>query len=154
VTLETLAPFRAFTRADGDQRRWTTCSHPPTCQGGLDIALEVWLQTAAMQAAGHPVTVSTSITRDAWSVASLVAHHTVNAVQPAPWRLAGQPARCRRQRQAGLDDGAERRGKQPLVLSNGETAPGCRQRHRDAAATAEPGSRRIGLGVCSGTVLE
>jgi hypothetical protein len=55
-------------------------------------------------------------------VASLVAHHTVVRLQPAPWRLAGRRHAVEDSARPELDDGAERRGKQPLVLSTADRA--------------------------------
>jgi fumarylacetoacetase len=48
--------------------------------GAIDIQLEVWLETGGMRAqAQEPERLSHSTFRDSyWSVAQLVAHHTVN----------------------------------------------------------------------------
>jgi fumarylacetoacetase len=83
VTMEALAPFRRpFTRPEGDPRRcptWTRRLQPRA--GAIDIVLEVWLQTeAAMRASGHTGDrLMRSNFGDAyWTLAQLVAHHTVN----------------------------------------------------------------------------
>ena len=160
VTLEALAPFRTpFTRAEGDPVPMDYLQSPDnSAHGGLDIALEVWLQTAAMQAAGHPGDrVSTSNYKDAyWTMAQLVAHHTVNGCNLRPGDLLGTgtlsgPGAGQGGSLMELSAG----GKQPLVLSNGET----RAWLQDGDTVTlrgyceQAGFRRIGLGTCSGTVL-
>jgi len=82
VTLQALAPFRqAFVRdaadppplayLDGDANR---------AAGALDIQLEAYIATAAMQSCGAPAQrLSSSSFRHAyWTIGQLVAHHTVN----------------------------------------------------------------------------
>lgn len=160
VTLEALAPFRTpFSRSETDPQPLAYLqSAANTVRGGFDIALEVWLQTPAMQAAGHAGDcVSTSNYRDAyWTVAQLVAHHTVGGCNLRTGDLLGTGTLSgpgARQGGSMMELGAG--GQQPLVLSNGElrawlqdgdtvTLRGnCRQ----------PGFRRIGFGDCSGTVM-
>jgi fumarylacetoacetase len=160
VTLDALAPFRApFVRPEGDPQPLDYLqSDANSAQGGLDIALEVWLQTPAMQAAGHAgECVSTSNYRDAyWTVAQLVAHHTVNGCNLRPGDLLGTgtlsgPGAGQGGSMMELSAG----GKQPLVLSNGET----RAWLQDGDTVTlrgyceRPGFRHIGLGTCIGTVL-
>jgi fumarylacetoacetase len=160
VTLEALAPFRTpFTRPEGDPQPLAYLqSAANSAFGGLDIALEVWLQTPAMQAAGHAGDcVSTSNYRDAyWTMAQLVAHHTVNGCNLRPGDLLGTgtlsgPGAGQGGSMMELSAG----GKQPLVLSNGET----RAWLQDGDTVTlrghcqQAGFRRIGLGQCTGTVL-
>ena len=160
VTLEALAPFRTpFTRPDGDPQPLAYLqSAANTAQGGLNIALEVWLQTPAMQAAGHAGDcVSTSNYQDAyWTVAQLVAHHTVNGCNLRPGDLLGTGTLSGPgARQGGSMMELSAGGKQPLVLSNGET----RAWLQDGDTVTlrgycqQAGFRRIGLGECRGTVL-
>jgi fumarylacetoacetase len=56
VTMEALAPFRRpFTRPEGDPQPLPYLDAGfNRAAGALDITLEVWLQTAAMRAAGMP----------------------------------------------------------------------------------------------------
>ncbi len=160
VTLEALAPFRTpFTRPEGDPKPLDYLqSDANSAQGGLNIALEVWLQTPAMQAAGHPGDcVSTSNYRDAyWTVAQLVAHHTAGGCNLRPGDFLGTgtlsgPGAGQGGSMMELSAG----GKQPLVLSNGET----RAWLQDGDTVTlrgyceRAGFRRIGLGQCTGTVL-
>ena len=129
-----------------------------TARGGFDIALEVWLQTPAMQAAGHAGDcVSTSNYRDAyWTVAQLVAHHTVGGCNLRTGDLLGTGTLSgpdARQGGSMMELGAG--GQQPLLLSNGEL----RAWLQDGGTVTlrgycqQPGFRRIGFGDCSGTVL-
>ena len=149
----------------------TRCEPRPTAQalaclqsaanaarGGFDIALEVWLQTPAMQAAGHADDcVSISNYRDAyWTVAQLVAHHTVGGCNLRTGDLLGTGTLSGpgvRQGGSMMELGAG--GQQPLLLSNGEL----RAWLQDGGTVTlrgycqQPGFRRIGFGDCSGTVL-
>ena len=160
VTLEALAPFRApFTRPEGDPQPLPYLDAPALrASGGFDLVLEVWLQTAAMRAAGQPAQrLSRANFTDAyWAVAQLVAHHTVNGCNLQPGDLLGTGTIAGPQPDQGgslleLSLG----GKQPLALANGET----RSFLQDGdtltlkAYGDRPGARRIGFGECSGTVL-
>ncbi len=160
VTLEALAPFRTpFTRPDGDPQPLDYLqSAANSAHGGLNIALEVWLQTPATQAAGHAGDcVSTSNYQDAyWTVAQLVAHHTVNGCNLRPGDLLGTgtlsgPGAGQGGSMMELSAG----GKQPLVLSNGEVRAWLQDGDTVTlrGSCQQPGFRRIGLGQCTGTVL-
>ncbi len=160
VTLDALAPFRRpFERPSGDPQPLAYLhSDANTAAGGFDIALEVWLQTAAMTAAGQAGDcVSRSNYRDAyWTVAQLVAHHTVNGCNLRPGDVLGTgtlsgPAPA----QAGclMELGAN--GTQPLQLSNGQTRAWLQDGDTVTlrASAHKPGFRRIGFGECCATVL-
>jgi fumarylacetoacetase len=160
VTMEALAPFRsAFQRPPGDPEPLPYLDSPLNrAAGAVDIALEVWLQTSAMRAAGESgVCLSRSNARDAyWTLAQLVAHHTVNGCNLRTGDLFGtgtlsgpEPG------QGGSLLELSQGGKRALTLPNGET------RHflEDGDCVtlrghcARPGLRRIGFGDCAGTVL-
>jgi fumarylacetoacetase len=160
VTLEALAPFRApFVRPAGDPQPLPYLDSPANrAEGGLDIALEVWLQTAQMRAANQPaLRLMQSNFRDSyWTVAQLVAHHTVNGCNLQPGDLFGSGT------QSGKDPGQggsilelTAGGRQPLALGNGET----RTFLQDGDTVIlrgyceRAGHRRIGFGDCAGTVL-
>jgi fumarylacetoacetase len=160
VTLEALAPFRQpFTRPEGDPAPLPYLdSAANRAQGAIGIQLEVWLQTAAMREARHPGDrLSASNYADAyWTVAQLVAHHTVNGCNLQAGDLLGSgtlsgPAPEQGGSLLELSNG----GKQPLTLSNGEQ----RSFLEDGdtvilkAYCERPGARRIGFGECRGTVL-
>jgi fumarylacetoacetase len=156
VTLEALAPFRApFERPGGDPTPLPYLqSEENRARGAFDIALEVWLQTPNMQA---PQRLMRSNLRDAyWTVAQLVAHHTVNGCNLQPGDLFGSgtisgPAPDQGGSLLELTAG----GKQPLKLANGETRAFLEDGDTVIlrAYCERPGFRRIGFGDCAGTVL-
>ncbi|WP_382152576.1 fumarylacetoacetase [Hydrogenophaga sp. ANAO-22] len=160
VTLEALAPYRqAFTRPDGDPAPLPYLDSASNReQGAIDIALEAWVQTAAMRAAGHAAErLSRSNFTDAyWTAAQLVTHHTVNGCDLRAGDLLGSgtlsgPA----PEQGGSLLELTQGGQRPLTLANGETlgflADGDTIVLR--AHCEREGYRRIGFGECRGTVL-
>ena len=160
VTMEALAPYRqAFTRPDGDPAPLPYLDSARNReQGAIDIALEAWVQTAAMRAAGHAAErLSRSNFTDAyWTAAQLVTHHTVNGCDLRAGDLLGSgtisgPA----PEQGGSLLELTQGGQRPLTLANGETlgflADGDTIVLR--AHCEREGYRRIGFGECRGTVL-
>ncbi len=160
VTLEALAPYRvAFARPEGDPKPlpYMDSAHNRDA-GAFDIALAVDLQTSKMRAAGQPaVQITQSNYRHAyWTVAQLVAHHTVNGCNLQPGDLLGTGTLSG----PSLDQAAALieltvGGKQPLTLPNGET----RTWLEDGDAVVlrgwceRPGAARIGFGPCEGQML-
>ena len=160
VTLDALAPFRApFSRPEADPAPLPYLASPGnTAQGAIDIELEVWLQTAQMRAAGHAGDkLSQSNYRDAyWSVAQLVAHHTVNGCNLRAGDLFGTGTLSGpNPEQGGSLMELSAGGKKPFTLSSGET----RTYLEDGDTVilrgycVRAGYRRIGFGECRGTVL-
>jgi fumarylacetoacetase len=161
VTMEALAPFRAplVRPADDPQPLPYLDSPEDRAHGGLDVELEIWLQSAAMREAGRPpVRLSRSNARDAayWTPAQLVAHHTVGGCNLQPGDLLGSgtlsgPGPGESGSLLELTLG----GRQPVELPGGETrsflADGDTLTLR--AHCERAGARRIGFGECSGTVL-
>jgi fumarylacetoacetase len=160
VTLEALAPFRRpFHRPEGDPSPLPYLDSAANReQGAIDIQIEVWLQTQAMREAGHAGDcISRSTYADAyWTMAQLVAHHTVNGCSLQAGDLLGTgtlsgPA----PEQGGSLLELSAGGKQPIVLSSGEQ----RSFLEDGDTVIlkgfceRPGTRRIGFGECRGTVL-
>ena len=159
VTLDALAPFRVpFTRADGDPAPLPYLDSPDDrAAGAFGITLEVWLQTAAMRAAGRPATrLMHSKFRDSyWTLAQLVAHHTVTGCNLQPGDLLGTGT----QSGPGPDQGGSllelsNGGRNPLRLPNGESRAflqdGDTVTLRGYAEA--PGRRKIGFGDCAGTI--
>ena len=159
VTMDALDPFRkAFSRPIGDPQPLPYLDSPANREAGaIDIQLEVWLQTAAMQKAGSQgERLMTSNYADAyWTVAQMVAHHTVNGCNLRPGDLFGSGTLSGPEAGQGgslleLSDG----GKRPLRLANGET----RTFLEDGDTVIlrgycqREGFRRIGFGECRGTV--
>lgn len=160
VTLEALAPFRApFVRAEGEPQPLPYLDSAANRAGGaFDVELEVWLQTAAMRAAGHAgERLSCANYRDAyWTVAQLVAHHTVNGCNLRSGDLFGTGTLSGPLPEQGgslmeLGQG----GKRPLQFPNGETRAWLQDGDSITlrAYCQRDGFRRIGFGECRATVL-
>jgi fumarylacetoacetase len=161
VSMEALEPFRRpWSRAAGEPRPLPYLDGPQnSARGAFDVQLEVWLQTAAMAQAGHPGDrISTSNFAEAayWTVAQLVAHHTVNGCRLESGDLFGSGTLSGpRPEQAGSLLELTAGGKQPLALSNGEQRAFLQDGDTVIlrAFCERAGSRRIGFGECRGTVL-
>ena len=160
VTLEALAPYRtALQRPEGDPQPLPYLDSPANRQhGALDIQLSVGLQTARMRDQQHAdVTISRTSYRHAyWTVAQMVAHHTVNGCNLQPGDLLGTGTLSGPTLdQAGALIELTQGGKQPLTLPNGEQ----RTFLQDGDSVVlrgwceQPGWARIGFGSCWGTVL-
>jgi len=161
VTLEALAPYRqAFVRPDGDPQPLPYLdSAANRREGALDIALSVWLQTLRMRAAGEaPVRLSQSNVAESayWTLAQLVAHHTVNGCNLQPGDLFGSGTLSGpTPEQGGSLLELSLGGKQTVKLPNGEERTFMQdgdtiilRGHCERA-----GAVRIGLGEVSGTLL-
>ncbi|MDM0108525.1 fumarylacetoacetase [Variovorax sp. J22R24] len=159
VTMDALEPFRkAFAHPPGDPQPLPYLDSPANRESGaIDIDLEVWLQTPAMKTAGSPgERLMTSNYADAyWTVAQMVAHHTVNGCNLRAGDLFGSgtlsgPGAGQGGSLLELSDG----GKKPIKLANGET----RTFLEDGDTVIlrgycqREGFRRIGFGECRGTV--
>jgi len=160
VTLEALAPFRElFQRPDGDPSPLPYLdSAQNRDSGAIGIDLSAWLQTERMRREGHPaVQLSRANSRDAyWTIAQLVAHHTVNGCNLQSGDLLGSGTLSGPDPDQGgslleLTAG----GKKPVGLPNGETRTFLADGDTIAlrAACEKHGFRRIGFGECSATVL-
>lgn len=161
VTLDALHPFRrAWTRPEDDPRPLPYLdSDANSASGAIDIELEVWLQTHRMSQMGHPGDViSRSNFADAayWTIAQLVAHHTVNGCSLRSGDLFGSGTLSGpRPEQAGSLLELSQGGKKPLTLSTGETRTFLEDGDSVVlkAFCRRPGCRQIGFGECRGTVL-
>lgn len=161
VTMEALAPFRAaFERPAGDPQPMAYLDDAANrAAGALDITLEVWLQTAAMQAAGAPaVRLTRGNTTHAayWTAAQLVTHHTVNGCNLQAGDLLGSGTLSGpKPDEAGSLLELTQGGKNPITLPNGEQRTfledGDTLSLRGYCERA--GAMRIGLGEVSGTVV-
>lgn len=160
VTLEALAPYRVpFTRAEGDPQPLPYLDTPANwAQGALDVQLEVLLQTQVMRGEGQEAArlTHTSYRHAYWTVAQMVAHHTVNGCNLAPGDLLGTGTLSGPTLdEAGALIELTVGGKQPLTLPNGQT----RTYLEDGDAVVlrgwceKLGAARIGFGECIGTVL-
>jgi fumarylacetoacetase len=160
VTLEALAPYRvAFSRPEGDPEPLPYLDSPANRAGGaFDIQLQVGLRTPRMAAAGQgdASICRTSYRHAYWTVAQMVAHHTVNGCNLQPGDLLGSGTLSGPTLdQAGALIELTAGGKNPLQLPGGEQ----RTYLEDGDSVVlrgwceKPGAARIGFGECWGTVL-
>ncbi|MDN3922551.1 fumarylacetoacetase [Roseateles violae] len=162
VTLEALMPFRkAFSRPEEDpQPLGYLTSARNAIQGAIDIDLEVRLQTQRMRDWGQRgEVISRSNYADAayWTMAQLIAHHTVNGCELNAGDLLGTgtlsgPIGSQAGSLLELTDGGKRilrlsSGENRLFLLDGdsiELAGRCRKE----------GFRSIGFGPCIASVAD
>lgn len=160
VTLEALEPYRtAFVRPSEDPQPLPYLSSEANSQrGALDVQLTVAIQTEKMRAEGKAAEqiTQTSYRHAYWTMAQLIAHHTVNGCDLQPGDLLGTgtlsgPTTAEAGALLEITEG----GKKPLSLSNGET----RTFLLDGDAVVftgwceKPGAARIGFGEVRATVL-
>ena len=160
VTMEALAPFRVpFVRAAEDPQPLPYLdSTAHRQQGGVDVHLEVWLQTQSMRDAGlGPQRLSQSRYRDAyWTVAQMITHHTINGCNLQPGDLLGSGTQSGAlPEEAGSLLELSAGGKKALVLANGEIRTFLEDGDSVTlrAHAERSGYRRIGFGDCEGRVL-
>lgn len=159
VSLEALRPFRVPLMREPDAPAPLPYLHSASNaeQGAIDVQLEVWLETARMRANGVAAQrVSRTSYRHAhWTLAQLVAHHSVNGCNLQPGDLLGTGT------QSGPSDGElgslielTRGGSAPLDVG-GEPRTfledGDRVIFRGFCERA--GAARIGFGTLSAVVL-
>jgi fumarylacetoacetase len=160
VTLEALAPYRvSWERPQADPRPlgYLDSSHTRE-SGGIDIQLEVWIETEKMRAEKQPAArlSHTSFKHAYWTIAQMVAHHTVNGCNLQPGDLFGSGTESGpTPEEAGSLLELSSGGKQAIKLPNGET----RTFVEDGDAVIlrgwceKAGAARIGFGECRSTVL-
>ena len=160
VTMEALAPFRVpFTRPADDPQPLPYLDDPQNRErGAIDLNLEVLLQTGNMRAASQPAhrITLTNYRHAYWTIAQMVAHHTVNGCNLQPGDLFGTGTLSGPTLdQAGAMIELTTGGKNPIQLPNGEVRGWIED--GDAvelrAWCEKPGAARIGFGECIGTVL-
>ena len=160
VTSEALAPFRAaWTRDEDDPQPMPYLeSQQNRDLGSLDLNLQVMIETEAMRKAGEkPVELSQSNFKDSyWTVAQMVAHHTVNGCNLRAGDMFGSGTQSGpNPEEAGSMLELSNAGSEPITLPNGET----RTFLEDGDAIImkgwckKSGSARIGFGEVSATIL-
>lgn len=125
VSFEALEPYRcAWERsADDPQPLPYLDSEANRSRGAIDITLEVLIQTAAMRESGWaPERLSLGNFRHAyWTLAQMIAHHTVNGCNLQPGDLLGTGTQSGpEQSESGSLLELTRGGKEPVRLSHGE----------------------------------
>lgn len=161
VTLEALAPYRVAppTRAAGDPQPLAYLDSPANREAGaIDIQLDVLLQTARMRSAEEPASrlTATSYRHAYWTLAQMVAHHTVNGCNLQPGDMLGTGTLSGPTLdQAGALIELTVGGKHPVTLPNGEQRTFLDDGDRIILRgwCEKPGAARIGFGDCAATVL-
>jgi fumarylacetoacetase len=161
VTMEALTPFRtsAFARPAGDPTPLPYLFDADDQQyGGLDLKLEVLLQSARMRGTGvAPRVVSRSNFRDLyWTMAQMIAHHTGNGCNlRAGDLLASGTVSGPDENSRGCLLELTSRGQHPITLPNGEQRKFLEDGDEVILSGFCDGNgfRRIGLGQCKGKIL-
>ncbi|MGA9355342.1 MAG: fumarylacetoacetase [Terriglobales bacterium] len=165
VTMEALAPFRAaaFARAEGDPRPLPYLLDAIDQEhGGLDLTLEVAVQSVQMREQKmEPAIVSRGNVRDLyWTMAQMITHHASNGCNLRPGDLlasgtvSGPDVAGAKWSARGCLLELTSRGANPITLPSGEE----RKFLEDGDEVTlrgwceREGFRRIGLGVCRGTI--
>ena len=163
VTMEALAPYRtAWQRDAAFPQPLPYLDTPATrAQGGLDIRLEVGLESASRRAAsiGPAPLTQTSFKHQHWTIAQMLAHHTVGGCNLQSGDLLGSgtisgPSA----EEAGAMMELAQAGRQPVQFDGGDGRPEARGFLADGDAVVfagwceRPGFARIGFGECRGTV--
>ena len=161
VTMEALAPFRtpAFEREEGDPQPLGYLNDEQNQKyGGLDINLEVYIQTEKMRNENiAPHLLSRSNTKDLyWNIGQMLTHHASNGCNLQTGDLiASGTVSGKEKNERGCLLELTWRGTEPLDLPSGET----RRFLEDGdeiimkGFCEREGFRRIGLGECRGRVL-
>lgn len=160
VTLEALAPYRVPWSRPADEPKPLPYldSAAVAADGAFDIRLEVLIETSRMQAehASPARLCSTSYRHAWWTIAQIVAHHTVNGCNLRPGDLLGTgtlsgPAPD----EAGALIELTQGGTKPVALPDGES-----RAFLDDGDTVimrgwceRAGAARIGFGEVRGTLL-
>lgn len=160
VSLEALAPFRLpFERPAGDPPPLPYLdAETNRAAGAIDITLEVWLGSSKQRALGVPSSrVSiTSFKHQYWTVAQMLAHHTINGCNLNVGDVIGSgTVSGPTVSEAGALIELALNGAAPVELATGEN----RSFLEDGDTVAlrgyceKPGFARIGFGECRGEVL-
>lgn len=160
VTMEALAPYReAFVRSSEDPQPMEYLSSEfNSTYGNFDVELECLLETEQMRNSGEPATTlsNSSFKHSYWTVAQMVAHHSVNGCTMMPGDLLGSGTQSGPEHEeAGSLLELSRGGKQSITLPNGEQ----RTFLQDGDCVImrgyceKPGYAKIGFGEVTGTIL-
>jgi len=166
VSLEALEPFRCpgWPRGEGDPSPLPYLSDEQDhAEGGIDITLEVHLQSQNMKAAGAaPMKISSGkgFKEMYWTFAQMIAHHTSNGcnLQPgdllASGTVSGPEATARGCMLELTWDGAGKPRK-PITLPTGETRNflGDGDEVIIKGYCEKAGFRRVGFGECRGKIV-
>jgi fumarylacetoacetase len=159
VPMAALAPYRvaARARAAGEPASLPYLSSPTAALDGIDVTLEVFLQSRKMREAKiEPALVSRGNLRDLyWTIRQLVTHHSSNGCNLRTGDLLSTGTI------SGPTEGSEgcllemKHRSIPLHLSNGESRVFLEDGDRVIlrAHTSKEGLPRIGFGECAGMIV-
>lgn len=160
VTIEALAPYRSpWSRPIGHPQPLTYLQSESNNEAGsLDLNLEVLIQTPKMREANLPAeSLTKSNFQDSyWTIAQMVAHHTVNGCNLNPGDLFGSGTQSGESiEQVGSMLELTEGGKSPITLENGETRTFVEDGDTIVMRghCAKKGAARIGFGEVVSTVL-
>lgn len=160
VTTEALAPFRTnWTRDENDPQPMDYLESAHNREfGAFDIKMDVQIETEKMRAAGEaPTQVSkSSFKHSYWTVAQMVAHHTVNGCNFQPGDMLGSGTQSGPEHEeAGSLLELSRGGKEKITLANGEQRTFLEDGDNVIMRgwCEKDGFARIGFGSVEGTVL-
>jgi len=160
VTTEALAPYRAtWTRDAADPQPLPYLeSEQNRASGSFDIQLQVSLETPAMREKGEAATqLSTSNFNDSyWTVAQMVAHHTVNGCNLRAGDMFGSGTQSGpNPEEAGSMLELSNAGSEPITLPNGEKRAFLEDGDNVIMSgwCQKDGAARIGFGQVSATIL-
>ncbi|MCW9016179.1 MAG: fumarylacetoacetase, partial [Kangiellaceae bacterium] len=160
VTTEALAPFRSSWTRDSNEPQPLDYleSEQNRASGGFDIELEVQLETPKMKEANEPAShlSLSNFKHSYWTVAQMVAHHSVNGCNLQPGDMLGSGTQSGPEHEeAGSLLELTRGGKEEIKLDNDET----RKFLEDGDTVimrgwcAKDGAKRIGFGEVASTVI-
>jgi fumarylacetoacetase len=157
VPLEALAPYRvpAYVRRAGDPAPLAYLQTPPSSRPGIDLTLEVYLESNQMKEGVAPQLLGRSnLCYLYWTLAQMLTHHTSNGCNLRPGDLLATGT------VSGPEQGSEgcllemQQQPEPVRLPTGEV-----RRFLEAgdqvtlrAYCQKPGLPRIGFGECFGTI--
>ncbi len=160
VTTEALAPFRTeWQRDENDPQPLEYLeSSQNREQGAIDIQMSVLLETESMREKGEAPSLlsESSFKHSYWTVAQMVAHHTVNGCNFLPGDMLGSGTQSGpNHEEAGSLLELSRGGKESITLSNGETRTFLEDGDNVIMRgfCAKDGFKRIGFGQVEGKIL-
>ena len=158
VPLEALAPNRlpAFARPTSDPAPLAYLRSPPSSRPGIDLTLEVYLESNQMMKEGTPPQLAgrSNLCHLYWTLEQMLTHHTSNGCNLRPGDLLATGT------VSGPELGSEgcllewQRRPEPIHLPTGEVRRFLEDGDRVTlrAYCQKPGLPRIGFGDCSGTI--
>ena len=163
VTMEALAPYRTAWQRDAafPQPLPYLDTAATRAHGGLDIRLEVGIETPSRRAAGAgPARLTqTSFAHQHWTIAQMLAHHTIGGCNLQSGDLLGSGTISGPSvEEAGAMMELAHAGRQPVHFDRGDGRTEARGFLEDGDAVVftgwceKPGFARIGFGECRGIV--